>query len=60
MKILEYQKNYQDRWVVYLPSTILEMELEDEEKDSKAASTPTIEGEVPCASPPVDEDKHSD
>ena len=60
MKILENQKNYQDRWVVYLPSTILEMELEDEEKDSKAASTPTIEGEVPCASPPVDEDKHSD
>jgi hypothetical protein len=30
-----------------LPSTILEMESEDEEKDSKAAPTPTIKGEVP-------------
>jgi hypothetical protein len=32
------------------------MESEDEEKDSKAAPAPTIEGEVPCMSPPVDED----
>ena len=39
-----------------LPSTISEMESEDEEKDSKAAPAPTIVGEVPCASPPVDED----
>ena len=39
-----------------LPSMISEMESEDEEKDSKAAPTPTIEGEVPCASPLVDED----
>jgi len=36
------------------------MELEDEEKDLKAASAPTIEGEVPCASPPVDKDERSD
>ncbi len=42
-------------WSV-IPSTILKMESEDEEKDSKAAPAPTIEGEVPCASPPVDED----
>ena len=34
----------------------MEMESEDEEKDSKAASAPTIEGEVPCVSPPVDEE----
>jgi len=29
---------------------------EDEEKDSKAAPAPTIEGEEPCVSPPVDEE----
>ncbi len=34
----------------------MEMESEDEEKDSKAAPAPTIVGEVPCASLPVDED----
>ena len=40
-----------------LPSTILEMESEeDEEKDSKAAPTHTIKGEVPCVSPPVNEE----
>jgi len=36
------------------------MESEDEEKDSKAASTPTIEEEVPCVSPPVDEEDNDD
>jgi len=29
---------------------------EDEEKDSKAAPAPTIEGEEPCVSPPVNEE----
>ena len=29
---------------------------EDEEKDSKAAPAPTIKGEEPCVSPPVDEE----
>ena len=52
--------DYQDRRVVYLPSTISEMESEDEEKNSKAAPTPAIEGEVPCVSPPVDEDERYD
>ena len=33
-----------------------QMESEDEEKDSKAAPAPTIEGEEPCVSPPVDEE----
>ena len=42
------------------PSTILEMESEDEEKNSKAAPTPTIEGEVPCVSPPMEEDERYD
>jgi len=32
------------------------MKSEDEEKDSKAAPAPTIEGEEPCVSPPVDEE----
>ena len=32
----------------------------DEEKDSKAAPTPTIEGEVPCVSPPIDEEDNND
>ena len=32
------------------------MESEDEEKDSKAAPAPTIEGEEPCVSPPIDEE----
>ena len=36
------------------------MESEDEEKDSKAASAPTIEGEVPCVSLPVDEEDSED
>ena len=36
------------------------MESEDEEKDSKAAPTPTIEGEVPCVSLPVDEEDNDD
>ncbi len=52
--------DYQDRRVVYLPSTISEMESEDEEKNSKAAPVLTVEGEVPCVSPPVDEDERYD
>ena len=37
-----------------------QMELEDEEKDSKAAPAPTIEGKVPCVSPPVNEEDQDD
>ena len=33
-----------------------QMESEDEEKDLKAVPAPTIEGEVPCVSLPMDED----
>ena len=33
-----------------------QMESEDEEKDSKAAPAPTIKGEEPCVSPPVNEE----
>jgi hypothetical protein len=33
-----------------------QMESEDEEKDSKEATAPTIEGKVPCVSPPVDKE----
>jgi hypothetical protein len=36
------------------------MESEDEEKDSKAAPAPTIEGEEPCVSPPVVEEDIDD
>jgi hypothetical protein len=37
-----------------------QMESEDEKKDSKAAPAPTIEGKVPCVSPPVDEEDKDD
>ena len=33
-----------------------QMQSEDEEKESKAAPAPTIKGEVPCVSPPVNEE----
>jgi hypothetical protein len=33
-----------------------QMESEDEEKDSKAAPAPTMKGEEPCVSPPVNEE----
>jgi len=39
---------------------VAQMESEDEEKGSKAAPTPTIEGEVPCVSLPVDEEDNDD